>query len=219
MRTIMDQPYPSSYSLSDAATRYVASIQKANGDGYNGSLGLGLAVWSACQTEGDTPVCEFMWGPGAKASGLKTIATPCVSFVFSNFVFREREKRERRERERRERERERERERRKKLQENSLLFPNSLSFGKNKQTTSSPSGVKLEECALYFDGTVVTSPSCWDGANVFGPVGKTVVKAKYPSQQIQVINMTVFAVDESPVPGSDVAAAGGRFQVKYTHVQ
>jgi len=76
MRTIMDQPYPSSFALSDAATRYVASIQKANGDGYNGSLGLGLAVWSSCQTENDIPVCEFLWGPGAKASGLKTIATP-----------------------------------------------------------------------------------------------------------------------------------------------
>jgi len=79
--------------------------------------------------------------------------------------------------------------------------------------------VKLEGCSLYFDGTVVTSPTCWDGANVFGPVGKTLVKSKYPAQQIQVINMTVNAIDENPVPGSDVAAAGGKFQVKYTHVQ
>lgn len=99
----------------------------------------------------------------------------------------------------------------------SFLSP-SLSR-KKKNSLHSPAGVKLEECALYFDGTVVTSSSCWDGANVFGPVGKTVVAAKYPSQQIQVINMTVFAVDENPVPGSDVAAAGGRFQVKYTHSQ
>ena len=79
--------------------------------------------------------------------------------------------------------------------------------------------MKLEGCSLYFDGTVVTSPTCWDGANVFGPVGKTLVKSKYPAQQIQVINMTVNAIDENPVPGSDVAAAGGKFQVKYTHVQ
>ena len=85
MRTIMDQPYPSSFSLSDAATRYVASIQKQNGDGYNGTFGLGLAVWSSCQEEDGRPVCEFYWGPGAKASGLKTIATPCV--FFSIFFF------------------------------------------------------------------------------------------------------------------------------------
>ena len=79
--------------------------------------------------------------------------------------------------------------------------------------------MKLEGCSLFFDGTVVESPTCWDGANVFGPVGKTLVKAKTPSQQIKEINMTVNAIDESPVPGSDVAAAGGRFQVRYTHVQ
>ena len=72
----MDQPYPSSYALSEPATRYVASIQKQNGDGYNGTFALALSVWSVCQTEDNTPVCEFLWGPGAKASGLKTIATP-----------------------------------------------------------------------------------------------------------------------------------------------
>ena len=42
---------------------------------------------------------------------------------------------------------------------------------------------------------------------------------RFPAQQIQVINMTVNAVDENPVPGSDVAAAGGKFQVRYTHSQ
>lgn len=103
-------------------------------------------------------MCEFLWSPGAKTSGLKAIATP-------------------------------------------------------------PAGVKLEECALYFDETVITSPSCWDGANVFSPVGKTLVKSKFPSQQIQVINLTVNAIDENPIPGSDVAAAGGKFQVKFTHCQ
>jgi hypothetical protein len=76
VRLLVDQPYPSSYSLSDAATRYVASIQKANGDGYNGTVALAMSIWSVCQVEGDTPVCEFLWSPGAKLSGLKTIATP-----------------------------------------------------------------------------------------------------------------------------------------------
>ena len=33
VRLLVDQPYPSSYSLSDAATRYVASIQKATATG------------------------------------------------------------------------------------------------------------------------------------------------------------------------------------------
>lgn len=124
VRTLCDQPYPSSYSLSDAATRYVAEIQKQTGDGYNSSIGLSLSVWSVCQTEVDRPACEFLWSPGAKLSGLKTIATP-------------------------------------------------------------PAGVELEECSLLFDDTVVTSPSCWDGANAFGPVGKTLVKSKFPAQQVR----------------------------------
>ena len=54
----------------------------------------------------------------------------------------------------------------------------SLLSRKKKKKNLSPAGVKLEDCSLFFDGTVVTSPTCWDGANVFGPVGKTVVKAR-----------------------------------------
>ena len=165
MRTIMDQPYPSSFSLSDAATRYVASIQKQNGDGYNGTFGLGLAVWSSCQEEDGRPVCEFYWGPGAKASGLKTIATPCVFFsIFFFDICVWKGKRE---------------ETGKVAKKNSLPKSFSLfSLEKKKKKNLSPAGVKLEDCSLFFDGTVVTSPTCWDGANVFGPVGKTVVKAR-----------------------------------------
>lgn len=33
------------------------------------------------------------------------------------------------------------------------------------------------------------------------------------------MNFTVNAIDENPVPGSDVAAAGGKFRVLYTHGQ
>ena len=45
------------------------------------------------------------------------------------------------------------------------------------------------------------------------------MKSKFPAQQIDLINMTVNAIDENPIPGSDVAAAGGKFQIRFTHVQ
>lgn len=37
--------------------------------------------------------------------------------------------------------------------------------------------------------------------------------------KIKIINFTVNALDLNPVPNSDVAAAGGKFQVKFTHCQ
>ena len=81
MQTLCEQPYVgppvAPQSLSAPATEYVLSIQKKNGDGYNSSVGLPLAVKSKCVINGDYhPSCSFLWDEQPKTSGLQVIATP-----------------------------------------------------------------------------------------------------------------------------------------------
>lgn len=81
MQTLCDQPYVgppvAPQSLSPAATEYVLAIQKKNGDGYNSSIGLPLAVQAKCIINGDgKPDCSFLWDELPKTTGLQVIATP-----------------------------------------------------------------------------------------------------------------------------------------------
>lgn len=81
MQTLCDQPYVgppvAPQSLSPAATEYVLAIQKKNGDGYNSSVGLPLAVQAKCIINGaGKPDCSFLWDALPKSTGLQIVASP-----------------------------------------------------------------------------------------------------------------------------------------------
>ena len=79
-----------------------------------------------------------------------------------------------------------------------------------KTIATPPAGVTLTSCSLYMDGTTITSPTCWNGADI---KDVTVVQQKsaWPEGAIRAINLTVNAVD--------VNNGALPFQVFYTHCQ
>ena len=79
-----------------------------------------------------------------------------------------------------------------------------------KIVASPPAGVTLTGCSLYMDGSVVSSPSCWNGADL-KDVDVVQQASAWPEGSIRAINMTVNVVD--------AAGGGAPFAVLYTHCQ